>query len=313
MGKGGVGSGLDRPAPAGRPALCVPDQGRGGAVDLLVPQPERHPAPLGGGRGGLPFVIPPSAFPLRETAHVVRLGRAPYRAVWARQQELQDALIRAKRATPPVEVAHTVLVVEHDPVITLGKSADASNVVTPEVELRRLGVDLVPVDRGGDVTLHGPGQVVVYPILDLDRLATPEGEPLRDLHRYLRELEEAVVRTCAEWGVEARRVAGRTGVWVGPDARGPERKVCAMGVRCSRWVTMHGLALNVTTDLGLFDHIVPCGIEDRGVTSLAVESDRPVGPSVTDRLLAHLGDRLGLALEERPAAEGGVGSPSRGL
>ena len=202
-------------------------------------------------------------------------------------------------------VAHTVLVVEHDPVITLGKSGDAANVVTPEADLRRLGVEVVRVDRGGDVTVHGPGQVVVYPILDLDRLRTPEGAPLRDLHRYLRELEEAVIRTCAEWDVAADRVAGRTGVWVGPDARGPERKVCAMGVRCSRWVTMHGLALNVTTDLGLFDHVVPCGIDDRGVTSLAVESPRLVGPSVTDRLLAHLADRLGLDLDERTGGRGG--------
>ena len=246
-----------------------------------------------------------------QPAHVVRLGRAPYREVWALQQRLQDALIRAKRATPPEDAAHAVLVVEHDPVITLGKSADDTNVVTPEAELDRLGVEVVRVDRGGDVTLHAPGQAVVYPVLDLDRLSTPEGEPLRDLHRYLRELEEAVIRTCADWGVEARRVTGRTGVWVGPDARGPERKVCAMGVRCSRWVTMHGLALNVTTDLGLFDHIVPCGIGDRGVTSLAVESDRAVGPAVTDRLLAHLADRLGLDLEERAPAGGVAPASSR--
>ena len=101
----------------------------------------------------------------------------------------------------------------------------------------------------------------MYPILDLDRLSTPEGRPLRDLHRYLRELEEAVLRTCEDWGVAAGRVEGRTGVWVGPDARGAERKVCAFGVRCSRWVTMHGLALNVATDLGWFDLIVPCGID----------------------------------------------------
>lgn len=232
-----------------------------------------------------------------------RLGRAPYRETWALQGRLQERLVRAKRAEPPEPLPHAVLVVEHPPVFTLGKSGDPQNLLATERELAARGASYVPVDRGGDITFHGPGQVVVYPILDLDRLATPEGEPLRDLHRYLRELEEAVVRTCADWGVTADRVPGRTGVWVGPDARGDERKVCAMGVRCSRWVTMHGLALNVTTDLGWFDLIVPCGIDDRGVTSLERESERPVGPAVTDRLLEHLAERLGLALHEREAAE----------
>lgn len=223
----------------------------------------------------------------------------PYREAWALQQRLQDELVAAKRADPPRALPHTVLVVEHPPVYTLGKSGDAANLLASEAELDRLGATFVPVDRGGDITFHGPGQVVVYPILDLDRLYTPEGESLHDLHRYLRELEEAVIRTCAEWEVTADRVAGRTGVWVGPDARGDERKVCAMGVRCSRWVTMHGLALNVTTDLGWFDRIVPCGIDDRGVTSLARESDRPATfDAVADRLLVHLGDRLGLALSD---------------
>lgn len=248
--------------------------------------------------------------------HVYHLGRVPYRRAWALQGALQARLVAAKRAEPPVPLAHAVLVVEHPPVYTLGKSADASNMLASDAALAAMGAEAVPVDRGGDVTFHGPGQVVVYPILDLDRLATPEGEPLRDLHRYLRQLEEAAVRTCADWGVEAGRVAGRTGVWVGPDARGDERKICAMGVRCSRWVTMHGLAFNVATDLGWFDQIVPCGIDDRGVTTLAREvsdSNRaglqgpgppPVGappPSfeaVADRLVAHLGERLGLDLVE---------------
>ncbi|MAQ91916.1 MAG: lipoyl(octanoyl) transferase [Rhodothermaceae bacterium] len=236
---------------------------------------------------------------LPQPAVLHRLGRMPYREAWALQQRLQDELVAAKRADPPRALPHTVLVVEHPPVYTLGKSGDAANLLASEAELDRLGATFVPVDRGGDITFHGPGQVVVYPILDLDRLYTPEGESLHDLHRYLRELEEAVIRTCAEWEVTADRVAGRTGVWVGPDARGDERKVCAMGVRCSRWVTMHGLALNVTTDLGWFDRIVPCGIDDRGVTSLARESDRPATfDAVADRLLVHLGDRLGLALSD---------------
>ena len=249
--------------------------------------------------------------PVLEPADVVRLGRVPYRQAWALQQRLQDALVQAKRAAPPRRPAHTVLVVEHPPVFTLGKSGDRAHLLATAGELAVLGAECVEVDRGGDVTFHGPGQVVVYPVLDLDRLSTPEGQPLRDLHRYLRELEEAVIRTCADWGVAADRVPGRTGVWVGPDGEGPERKVCAMGVRCSRWVTMHGLALNVTTDLGWFDRIVPCGIADRGVTSLAVESPRLVGPSVTDRLLAHLAERLGLVLRECDPADLGAAPPSK--
>ena len=238
----------------------------------------------------------------------------PYRAGWALQTALQERLVQAKRADPPHEPPHAVLVVEHPPVYTLGKSGDADNLLASADELARLGAELVPVDRGGDITFHGPGQVVVYPVLDLDRLWTPAGEPLRDLHRYLRALEEAVIRTCAEWDVPAGRVAGRTGVWVDLGS-GDERKVCAMGVRCSRWVTMHGLALNVTTDLGWFARMVPCGIADRGVTSLALESGRPASPdAVAGRLLAHLGEQLGLALRERPARgawdEAGVNPPS---
>ena len=288
----------DRPAGAAPPAPPRPDLGGGGAVD--ADPPAAPPAAI-----GFPPVALTPDLHARETAEVVRLGRAPYREVWALQQRLQDRLVAAKRATPPEAVPHAVVVVEHGPVVTVGKSGDLANVVATEAELARRGVEVVRVDRGGDVTLHAPGQLVVYPVLDLDRLRTPEGEPLRDLHRYLRELEEAVVRTCADWGVEAGRVAGRTGVWVGPDGRGPERKVCAMGVRCSRWVTLHGLALNVDPDLGLFDLIVPCGIADRGVTSLAAEDVRTTVADVADRLLGHLGDRLGLDLVERGAAPAG--------
>ena len=239
----------------------------------------------------------------RQPAVVRRLGRVGYREAWALQQELQDALVAAKRADPPRAVPHHVLLVEHPPVFTLGRSGDAAHLLASADELAAAGATFVETDRGGDITFHGPGQVVVYPVLDLDRLRTPDGEPLRDLHRYLRELEEAVIRTLAEWGVAAERVPGRTGVWVGPDARGPERKVCALGVRCSRWVTMHGLALNVTTDLGWFDRIVPCGITDRGVTSLARESDRVATfDAVADRLLVHLLDRLGLVALDAKAA-----------
>lgn len=231
----------------------------------------------------------------REPVDVFVLGCVPYREAWAWQRTLQAHLVAAKRAATPSRPRLAMLVLEHPPVFTLGAGADASHVLDTEAGLQAAGADLVAVDRGGDVTFHGPGQLVVYPLLDLDRLATPEGEPLRDLHRYLRELEEAVVRTCAAWNVVAGRVAGRTGVWVGPDRRGPERKVCAMGVRCSRWVTMHGLALNLTTDLSWFGRIVPCGIADRDVTSLAVETGQPVeADAVYEMLTTHLADRLGL-------------------
>ncbi len=231
-------------------------------------------------------------------AIVCHLGRVAYREAWALQRRVQERLIAAKRAEEAEGVpAGVVLVVEHPPVFTLGKSGDRRNLLG---DVAAIGATFVPTDRGGDVTYHGPGQLVVYPILDLDRLRYPDGGRGTDIHRYLRELEEGVALTCADFGLQAGRVEGRTGVWIGPDGRGPERKVCAMGVRCSRWVTMHGLALNVNPDLRHFDLIVPCGIADRGVTSLARELGRPVDQSeVSALLLAHLSACLGLRFEER--------------
>ena len=227
---------------------------------------------------------------------VFHLGRVPYADALAVQRRLQAELVAARHdARGP---RHALLIVEHDPVFTLGASGNPANVLLSEAALAERGATLARTDRGGDVTFHGPGQTVAYPILDLNRLRTPPaagrpgGEPLRDLHRYLRALEDAVIDTCAGLGVAAGRVAGRTGVWVGPDARGPERKVCAMGIRCSRWVTMHGLALNVTTDLAWFDLVVPCGIADRGVTSLAHETDAPLGGVEAD-LVRHVAHHVG--------------------
>lgn len=195
---------------------------------------------------------------------VCDLGRVEYGAAHALQQRLQQRLIRAKRAASPEPVPHLLLLVEHPPVYTLGKSGDETNLLLSEAALAERGATFHRVGRGGDITFHGPGQLVAYPLLDLERF-------FRDLHRYLRTLEAAVMRTCGAYGLAAGRVEGRTGVWIGPDARGPERKVCAMGVRCSRWVTMHGLAFNLNTDLSFFNHIIPCGIADRGVTSLQEE------------------------------------------
>lgn len=231
--------------------------------------------------------------------HVFHLGRMAYRPAWALQQRLQAAAIAAKRAgladdeaPPPV-----LLLVEHPPVFTLGRSGDRANLLATEDQLAARGATFVPVDRGGDITFHGPGQLVAYPILDLDRLTYPDGGRGSDIHRFLRELEEAVLKTCADHGLAAGRVEGRTGVWIGPDAHGPERKICALGVRCSRWVTMHGLAFNLNTDLAFFDLIVPCGITDRGVTSLAHELGRPIDEAaVTAQMLDHLSAGFGLAL-----------------
>jgi lipoyl(octanoyl) transferase len=196
---------------------------------------------------------------------VSRLGRVPY----ARSLEIQAALVADRQAR---RVHDHLLLLEHDPVFTLGRNARRENVLFPAQALRSRGFEVFETGRGGDVTYHGPGQVVGYPILDLapDRC---------DVHRYVRDLEEVMIRTCADYGVRAVRVEGLTGTWVGDD------KIGAIGVRIARWVTSHGFAFNVATDLSAFDLIVPCGIRGRGVTSLERRLGRPV-------LLAEAMDRL---------------------
>ncbi|MEX0600489.1 MAG: lipoyl(octanoyl) transferase LipB [Rhodothermales bacterium] len=216
----------------------------------------------------------------RETVVVCDLGHAAYRPTWELQRRVQSALISAKRGTPPHRVPHVLLLVEHPPVYTLGKSGDAGHLLASDELLRKRGASFVEIDRGGDITFHGPGQIVGYPILDLDRFFT-------DIHRYLRQLEESIIRTVGAFGLEGRRSENRTGVWIGPDDTGNERKICAMGIRCSRWVTMHGFALNVNTDLSYFSHIVPCGISDRGVTSMREELGRDVDVSTVKKRLVH--------------------------
>jgi lipoyl(octanoyl) transferase len=228
---------------------------------------------------------------------VCHLGEVDYAPARALQQSVQERLIAAKRQSPPEPLPHVLLLLEHPPVYTLGKSGDDDNLLVSEEQLGALDAEFHRIGRGGDVTFHGPGQLVGYPLLDLDRIFT-------DLGRYLRTLEEVVIRTCAEYGVTGTRVEGRTGVWVGPDAHGPERKICAMGVRCSRWVTMHGFALNMTTDLSYFDHIVPCGIADRGVTSLDQESDASMTvDDVREPVVEHIADQFGAAPTELRGAE----------
>jgi lipoyl(octanoyl) transferase len=183
---------------------------------------------------------------------------------------LQERLVaeRQRGAIPD-----TLLLLEHDPVFTLGRNARRENLLLPEAELRARGFELFESGRGGDVTYHGPGQIVGYPILDL-------GPDRRDVHRYVRDLEEALIRSCAEFGVAAGRVAGRTGCWVGNE------KIGAIGVRIARWVTSHGFAFNVTGDLRPFSLIVPCGIRDAGVTSLSRLLGREVAPAGVAAALA---------------------------
>lgn len=214
------------------------------------------------------------------------LGRVEYEPAWELQKRIQARLIEAKRSDPPEAIPHVMLLVEHPPVYTLGKSGDAGNLLASEELLQKRGATFHHIDRGGDITYHGPGQIVGYPILDLDRFFT-------DIHRYLRELEGAVIDTCTGYGVLGRRIEGRTGVWIGPDERGFERKICAMGIRCSRWVTMHGFAFNVDTELDYFDLIVPCGISDRTATSLVNELGRNVEThEVKERLVERIAERF---------------------
>ena len=200
---------------------------------------------------------------------------------WRGRVEYEDGLVLQQHrveARQRGEVEDALFLLEHPPVITLGRGADNSNVLLNAEALRRRGVRVFPTGRGGDVTYHGPGQVVGYPILDLkpDR---------RDVHRYVRDLEEVLIRTAADLGVEAERVDGLTGVWVGRE------KLAAIGVRISRWVTSHGFAFNVATDLSFFDLIVPCGIQGRGVTSLARQLGREIPlEEVATRIGHHFGD-----------------------
>ncbi len=225
-----------------------------------------------------------------EEVVICDLGRVPYEPAWQLQKQIQTELVAAKRAEPPRSIPHVLLAVEHPPVYTLGKSGDHQNLLVSEAILKQQGARFVHIDRGGDITFHGPGQLVGYPLLDLDRVC-------RDIHKYLRNLEEAGIRTCDDYGIKAGRIEGKTGVWVDYDLKDSARKICAMGIRCSRWVSMHGFAFNVQTDLKYFDNIVPCGISDGAVTSLARELRRPVEVGeVLHRWLGHFTEIFGVSI-----------------
>lgn len=216
------------------------------------------------------------------------LGQMDYQAAWDYQEILLQENVRIKTearesvAAPAGAAAvnagatadgpattHYLLFVEHPPVYTLGKSGHMENVLIGDEQMRTKGVQFFRSNRGGDITFHGPGQLVGYPILDLEKFYT-------DIGRYLRNLEEVSIRVLADYGIRGDRSSGETGVWIGPDDKGRARKICAIGVRCSRWVTMHGFAFNVTTDLSYFGDIIPCGIADKEATSLEKELGYPV-------------------------------------
>lgn len=196
------------------------------------------------------------------------LGLVDYKQTWEYQQQLMDECIARKLANRdalhPETQQHYLVFCEHSAVFTLGKSGSMANLLVDEAELNRRGVNFYKINRGGDITHHGPGQLVGYPILDMDEFFT-------DIHKYLRYLEEAIILTLKHFGIEADRLPGATGVWLDADDITKARKICAMGIRASRWVTMHGFALNVNNDLDYFDWIIPCGIDDKAVTSIKKE------------------------------------------
>ncbi|GAB3507160.1 lipoyl(octanoyl) transferase LipB [Spirosoma knui] len=229
---------------------------------------------------------------VNKQVEVRQLGMVEYQAAWDEQERLFAQIVAQKLQNRNASVSdqqmtpNYLLFCEHPHVYTLGTSGHKDNLLVDEERLARdYGATFFKIRRGGDITYHGPGQLVGYPILDLDNFFT-------DIHQYMRFLEESIILTLADYGLRAGRIDGLTGVWLGYDdtqSDGPARKICAMGVKASRWVTMHGFALNVNTDLRYFNHIVPCGITDKAVTSLAAELGRevPLG-EVAERVQQHL-------------------------
>ena len=212
------------------------------------------------------------------------LGIVDYKVAWDYQESLLLENVKVKAeltkklkagvngtladedldANSQLSTHHYLLFCEHPPVYTLGKSGDMKNILITEAEMQNRGIHFFKTNRGGDITFHGPQQIVGYPIIDLEKFYT-------DIGKYLRGLEEVIILTLADFGIAGERSKGETGVWIEPGVKGRERKICAMGVRCSRWITMHGFALNANTDLSYFDHIIPCGIENKEVTSMEKE------------------------------------------
>jgi lipoyl(octanoyl) transferase len=236
-----------------------------------------HELPL---RKGVGYRIIHNNMSHKKAVELYDLGSASYQPIWDLQHAVQQRIIDEKRAEQKGEfegkrLDDILFFVEHPHVYTLGKSGKEEHLLRSLNELQQLDAEFVKIDRGGDITYHGPGQIVGYPILDLDRHFT-------DVHKYLRYLEEVMIRVCADYGFEAGRIEGATGVWV------DDEKICAMGIRCSRWVTMHGFALNVNSDLRYFNNIVPCGIDDKSVTSLQKLTGKELNmEEVKERIVFH--------------------------
>lgn len=219
------------------------------------------------------------------------LGLIDYQVAWDFQESTFAAIVAQKienrTANTQIATENFLFFCQHPHVYTLGKSGKQSHLLLDEAGLKEKEASFYPVNRGGDITYHGPGQLVGYPILDLENFFT-------DIHQYMRFLEEGIILTLAEFGIEAGRIAGLTGVWIDHEAQINPRKICAMGVKSSRWVTMHGLALNVNPDLSYFKNIIPCGIDDKAVTSMAQELGKPIDfQAVADTLQKHLSNLFG--------------------
>ena len=228
------------------------------------------------------------------------LGLQPYKAVWDYQEQIHAEKIQQKiRLSGKPDIVEDplpdyLLFTEHLPVYTLGKNGKSSNVLISEADRVEKQIEYFHINRGGDITFHGPGQIVGYPILDLERIKT-------DVGWYLRSLEEVIILTLREYGITAGRSSGETGVWINTDIKGRERKICAMGIRLSRWITLHGFALNVNTDLAYFNHIIPCGIANKQVTSMQNElGSAPDIHEVKNKLLVHFEQVFDISIIRQP-------------
>lgn len=233
---------------------------------------------------------------MNKKTQFIHLGLKDYKEAWDYQEKLfketvdQKIVNRRLPAEEQIETKNYLIFCEHPHVYTLGKSGDEKHLLTNETFLKEREATFYKINRGGDITYHGPGQIVGYPILDLDHFFT-------DIHKYLRFLEEAVILTLKEYGIKSGRVEGLTGVWLDGDDDKKARKICALGVKSSRWVTMHGFAFNVNTNLEYFNYIVPCGIQDKAVTSLQKELGHKVNIiEVETKLKSHLKNVFGLEL-----------------
>ena len=211
-------------------------------------------------------------FSMNKKIQIQNWGIQKYNIAWSKQEQLLQSIIDIKKSNRSLrkikKTPNYLIFLEHHPVYSIGKSGDQGNLLIDNSILAERGIDYIKTNRGGDITFHGPGQLVVYPILDLDNFFT-------DIHKYLRNLEEVIIHTLSDFGIKGQRSPGETGVWLDIDTP-YARKICAMGIRASRWVTMHGFALNINTDLSYFDSIIPCGISEKSVTSMRKEVGKEI-------------------------------------